>query len=171
MMLSNFVFYCLLYFVSGLIFTLYLVMQAYIRKNIDFYFENIFRNILIYSLFVLLWPIIFIMILYSLYDNFRFSKNSVSLEKYKLQHTDLKERITRCEVELRELVFDPLNAAPSIPFGFLNSVWLEFCRSLEAQDELWTFDLIWESPWGAKIRYAGYAAVRNNAIINILYTC
>lgn len=170
-MLVDFLFYFSLYFFSGLILVFYIVIQAYVRNITKFFDENIIKDALICFLCILLWPIIIIMISYSLYEDKKcFTKNDQH-EKFELQLADLVDRITRCEVEIRETVCDPLNAAPPIPFGFLNGVWLKFCESLETHDELWTFDLIWESPWGAKIRYAGYAAVRKKTIINILYTC
>lgn len=170
MMLSNFLFYFLLYFFCGFILVSYLVIQAYIRNLSHFFDDNIIKDALICFLCILLWPIIIMMISYSLYEDWKYSKTNNQYKQFELQLTDLVEKITICEVELREFVCDPLNAAPSIPFGHLNSAWLKFCEDLESQDELWTFDLLWSSPWGKNERFAGYASVRNGKINMIFYT-
>lgn len=141
-------------------------------RHISCHNKDYLNDTLMYFFGILIWPIILIIVSNSLYEDCKVSKTNEKSEKFEfeLQIADLVEKVDKCEIERREVVYDPLKAVPSIPFGHLNSVWLKFCEGLEIQDDLWTFDLLWESPWGAKIRYAGYAAVRNNTIVNILYT-
>jgi hypothetical protein len=170
-MYNNMMHYFFLYLLFGFIFMLCIIARAYFKGCLEFFSKNnILKDILIYLLCILIWPIIVVMVLYSFYEDWRYAKFDKKQEIFELQPTDLIEKVERQEVELREVVYDPLNAAPQIPFGHLNSVWLEFCEQLEIQDELWSFDLIWRSKFGYAERYAGYASVRNKCLNKIFYT-
>ena len=49
-----------------------------------------------------------------------------------VERTHLLERLAVEEVEVRETVFDPLGAAPNLPFGHLHVAWRAMCRSGKA---------------------------------------
>ena len=53
------------------------------------------------------------------------------------------ERLTVEEIESREMVYDPLNAVPNLPFGHLNEVWAQLKAAKQTKDELWSFAATW----------------------------
>ena len=130
-------------------------------------YKKIFSDFILFSLMILLWPLLVILKIHNYYENIKY-KQKTKEEKFQLKHTDLDQKIDRVEIEKQEMVYDPLCAVPDCPFGHLNGAWLKFCDQLEDGDELWSFDVIWDSTWGTKERYAGYAAVRTDVIIPFL---
>lgn len=168
-MISTITFYSLLYIISGTI----VITLAMIRSEGEFFnffsIKKIIEDLFIYILFIFIWPVIIVMFIFTIYNDCK-KKKSTKLEQFSLKFTDLIEKIDKQEIEKREIVHDPLNAVPTIPFGHLNSAWLSFSELLDSQDELWTFDLLWSSPWGTKERFSGYASVRNDEIHMIFHT-
>lgn len=64
------------------------------------------------------------------------------------------------EVESIEAAFDPLAAAPRIPFGFFNEIWREFLRNLAPGDEIWAFCAKHPGRLGNSELKEGYVIVR-----------
>lgn len=140
------------------------------KKNISkIGYKKIFTDFILFPLMILLWPLLVILLIYSAYADIKYKKNTKE-EKFQLKITDLNQKIDRADIEKQEMVYDPLRAVPDCPFGHLHGAWLKFCEQLEDGDELWTFDVIWDSPWGTKEHYAGYAAVRSDVIIHFFMT-
>lgn len=77
---------------------------------------------------------------------------------------DLQAELSIQEIEQREIVFDPLEAAPNMPFGHLNMAWTKFCEDLDSEDSLWSFSANWTSAWGSKDIRQGYAILRGEEI-------
>lgn len=77
---------------------------------------------------------------------------------------DLQTQLSVQEIEQREIVFDPLGAAPHVPFGHLNTAWKKFCEGMEPFDSLWSFTSHWTSAWGSKEIRQGYVIVRGGEI-------
>lgn len=74
----------------------------------------------------------------------------------------LLELLTAQEVEKREVVTDPLKAAPELPFGHLNAAWKEFLDCHADRDELWSFSAQWrQTTWGREELRLGYVVVQN----------
>jgi hypothetical protein len=88
----------------------------------------------------------------------------MSESKLAVTRDDLQAQQSVDEIEQREMVFDPLEAAPSVPFGHLNAVWKKFCEDLEPHDSLWSFTAHRTSSWGCKDIRQGYAIVRGEEI-------
>ena len=84
--------------------------------------------------------------------------------QFAVDKTHLVEQISLQEIETNELVFDPMDAVPNIPFGHLNASWQAFITDMEPNDSLWTFSAPWKSDWGQPEDRKGYAIIRNNAI-------
>lgn len=76
----------------------------------------------------------------------------------------LLERHSLDEVERRELVSDPLNAVPGLPFGHLHARWTEIRAELAPEDEIWSFAACVETDWNRTQEQAGYVVVRSGAI-------
>ena len=82
---------------------------------------------------------------------------------FAVEKTHLLERIAVEEVEAHETVFDPLGAAPNLPFGHLHAAWRAFVDQRTDGDELWSFSADWRTGWGNRERRAGYVLVRDGA--------
>ena len=76
----------------------------------------------------------------------------------------LLERLSPDEVERRELVSDPLDAVPNVPFGHLHARWMEFRAALGPEDEIWSFSARGESGWNRTQERIGYVVVRPSGI-------
>lgn len=84
--------------------------------------------------------------------------------EFAVKRNDLQKQLSIQEIEQREMVFDPLGAAPNISFGHLNAAWKQFCEGLEPNESLWSFSSHWTSSWGSKDIRQGYAIVRGEEI-------
>ena len=76
----------------------------------------------------------------------------------------LLERLSLDEVARRELVSDPLNAVPDVPFGHLHARWVEFRAALGPEDEIWSFSARGESAWNRTQERIGYVVVQPSGI-------
>jgi hypothetical protein len=104
---------------------------------------------------VLFWPAAWWMKCAELVNERRLARErEEAIFKVKPQH--LLERLTVEEIEAREMVQDPLNAVPKVPFGHLNSVWLELKSEMQPGDELWSFNATWPGPVGSPELRLGY---------------
>lgn len=84
---------------------------------------------------------------------------------------ELIQRMASHEIEAQELVGDPLDAAPNIPFGFLNSTWAHFAAAAAANgDEIWSFQKERHSAGGRFEKFEGYAAVRSGRVVACFFT-
>ena len=64
---------------------------------------------------------------------------------------------------MREIVTDPLQAAPELPFGHLHAAWKEFLKGHADGGELWSFSARWQTTWGRKELRSGYVLVQNGS--------
>jgi hypothetical protein len=86
----------------------------------------------------------------------------------KLEH--LVERLSLDEIERREIILDPMGAAPKLPFGHLNKTWLSFLEKLSSDSEIWSFSADWETAWGVHEKRSGYAIVRAGLVQDFFVT-
>lgn len=92
------------------------------------------------------------------------NRSSLEEPEFAVTRNDLQTQLNIQEIEQMEMVFDPLGAAPNVPFGHLNTAWKKFCEGLEPHDNLWSFAVHWTSSWGSKDIRQGYAIVRGEEI-------
>ena len=83
--------------------------------------------------------------------------------KFAVEPQHLLERLTLEDVEMREIVTDPLQAAPELPFGHLHAAWKEFLKGQAEGCELWSFSAHWQTIWGRNELRSGYVLVENGA--------
>ena len=84
--------------------------------------------------------------------------------EFAVERQHLLELLTVQEAEMREVVTDPLKAAPELPFGHLNAAWQKFIDSRADGDELWSFSAQWrQMTWGRWELRLGYVMVQNGA--------
>ncbi|MAC33233.1 MAG: hypothetical protein CME38_06450 [Haliea sp.] len=77
--------------------------------------------------------------------------------------SELLENFTREEIETREMVNDPLQAVPDLPFGHLNGAWRQFLEKLPEDCELWSFTSSRETRLDEQEHRSGYVAVVDGA--------
>ncbi len=84
---------------------------------------------------------------------------------FSVKRGDLVEKVEVAAVEAKETVFDPLGAAPAVPFGFLNPQWQVFLAQATPADALWSFRAVRDGEWGLLDERTGYALVRRGKVV------
>jgi hypothetical protein len=77
---------------------------------------------------------------------------------------DLVERMSLADIAQREMVHDPLGAAPQVPFGHAHAAWKKFTEALQTGDEIWRFSAQRTLSWGPLEHRRGYAIKRNGRV-------
>lgn len=124
--------------------------------------EGVLIPILAVLLIVVAWPMAAYMKVVDLLSGRTHKSYATQPEQeFTVMHEHLRERLSLSEIELRELVLDPLGAVPQLPFGHLHKAWAAFVEQLEATDELWSFSAeLRPVSWRTELR-AGYVGVRD----------
>ena len=123
---------------------------------IEKWLDNYLITVLAAFILGVSWPAVIVMEIRSR----REAARKAQLERCPVDKAWLTERIAADEVELLEVVDDPLNAAPALPFGFLNTKWIEFRENLKEKDELWRFVVPDEKTKWYKGLKQGYVIIR-----------
>ncbi len=119
-----------------------------------------------YTVILLAWPAVVVGSIISKIRT-RFSKSddaALEPKEFVVQRENLRQQMTVEEIEQVETVFDPLGAAPNIPFGHLNATWIRFKQGLTDEDALWSFGAYDSTGWGHKVFKEGYVAVNDDGI-------
>lgn len=90
--------------------------------------------------------------------------------EFAVESKHLQERLSVHAIEQREIVADPMNAVPSIPFGHLHKAWVNFLADLPEGAEVWSFSSQWENRWGHKELREGYVAMPDGSPGNFITT-
>ena len=85
-------------------------------------------------------------------------------DAFKLKAADLLERMSLADIAQREMVHDPLGAAPQVPFGHAHDAWQKFIDALQPGDEIWHFSAQRTLSWGPQEHRRGYAIKRNGQV-------
>ena len=85
-------------------------------------------------------------------------------DTFKLKATDLVERMSLADIAQREMVHDPLGAAPQVPFGHAHAAWQKFLDALQPGDEIWRFSAQRTLSWGPLEHRRGYAIKRQGQV-------
>lgn len=56
-----------------------------------------------------------------------------------VQEAELIKQVTIAEVEQQNIIVDPMEAVPQVPFGYLNARWISFRDSLAPHETLWEY--------------------------------
>lgn len=81
--------------------------------------------------------------------------------EFAVEREHLLELLTAQEIEMREVVTDPLKAVPEVPFGHLNRAWQDFLKGHADGAELWSFSALWQTTCGTQGMRRGYAVVQD----------
>ena len=100
----------------------------------------------------------------------RTSRSSDTDREFAVESKHLQERLSVQAIEQREIVADPMNAVPAIPFGHLHKAWVNFLADLPERAEVWSFSAQWENRWGHKELREGYVAMPDGSPGNYITT-
>ena len=93
------------------------------------------------------------------------SSNPHESEDFTVEPSDLIARLTIAQIEETELVYDPLQAVPRLPFGHMNCAWIDFKRQIKAADEIWSFRARWGNYRHPTAVRFGYASKRQGTVV------
>jgi len=129
----------------------------------DILVNKFFVPVIAISLSIIFWPVVVGLTIKDRLEQYA-EKNRVEPvpEVFKVKKEHLKEQVSIEIIESQEIISDPLNAVPKLPFGHLNSVWQEFKGKYKADDEIWSFSALWTMKGGGKINYTGYVLVQTD---------
>lgn len=133
------------------------------RKGVLSRVLNVLGTALAGLIFVPFWPVLFFFEMKSRFYG-EASRSPFEEPEFAVTRNDVLTQLSIQEIEQLETVFDPLGAAPNVPFGHLNAAWKKFCEGLEPSDSLWSFTAPWTSAWGSKDIRQGYVIVRGEEI-------
>jgi hypothetical protein len=120
---------------------------------------------------VLFWPVAWWIRCAELLSERRMARQREE-EIFKVKPQHLLKRLTVDEIEASELVQDPLNAMPKVPFGHLNAVWSQVKEAMQPGDELWSFMATWPGEFGSPELRKGYVLWRSgNPVGNVMTMC
>jgi hypothetical protein len=112
---------------------------------------------------VLLWPIgLLVQLQYMAEQRARARREEA--DTFKLKTADLVERMSLADIAQREMVHDPLGAAPQVPFGHAHAAWQKFIDALQTGDEIWRFSAQRTLSWGPLEHRRGYAIQRQGQV-------
>jgi len=115
------------------------------RSRIVGCLDLVSKNLLI----VLIWPVILVGIIGGAIERWirrRNPINSYIRPKFEITLFHLQEPMSIEEIEIREIVIDPMEAVSEIPFGHLNARWIVFKAGLAKDNNLYKFNAPW-SEW------------------------
>jgi hypothetical protein len=97
--------------------------------------------------------------------------NSEDLEElaFALSEFELTRKVTIEEVEQTNLIQDPMEAVPNIPFGHCNARWVIFKDSLHDNETLWEFESDRSELAGVQAMW-GYAVKRDGRVDRFMTT-
>ena len=126
--------------------------------------EDLVVPALAFFLVWLVWPVVFVL---KIRDSLKKKALAAQTEQeaeppaFALNDSELLRQVTVDEVERTNLIHDPLEAVPNIPFGHCNARWVLFRDSLQANETLWEFESTRselagvQAMWGYAVRVEG----------------
>ena len=88
---------------------------------------------------------------------------------FALSDFELARQVTIEEVERTNLIQDPMEAVPNIPFGHCNARWVVFKDSLQENETLWEFESTRSELKGVQAMW-GYAVKRDGRVDRFMTT-
>ena len=88
---------------------------------------------------------------------------------FALSDFELARQVTIEEVERTNLIQDPMEAVPNIPFGHCNARWVVFKDSLQENETLWEFESTRSELKGVQAMW-GYAVTRDGRVDRFMTT-
>ena len=138
------------------------ISRSFFPTYIRFSWEDLLISIVGYAFIISIWPIAML--------SWRPPGPRKELLKqahsglqmpFPVQVSDLIRKVEVWEIENREVIFDPLDAVPNLPFGHLNSRWRQLTQSA-IDAEWWAYKGIHMESADGQVRTipAGYVTKR-----------
>ena len=104
-------------------------------------------------------------------SNLNSNSNPEDLEElaFALNDFELTRQVSIEEVERTNLIQDPMEAVPNIPFGHCNARWVVFKDSLQDNETLWEFESTRSELKGVQAMW-GYAVKRDGRVDRFMTT-
>ena len=148
------------------------MMKAVNPKREAFFYrvlEDLVVPALAFFLMWLVWPVVFVLKIKHSLQKSALAAQAVKAEQeaepptFALNDSELLRQVTVDEVERTNLIHDPLEAVPTIPFGHCNARWVLFRDSLQANETLWEFESTRSELAGVRAMW-GYAVKREGTV-------
>lgn len=113
-----------------------------------------------------MWPVAIGLKFFEMYQKKEAEANSERLAKAKefvLKEETLVREMAIAEIEEANRVRDPLGAAPNLPFGHLNVVWVEFRDGLGVGETLHLFESVGPNAFRKQLIW-GYAVCKEGRV-------
>lgn len=114
----------------------------------------------------LVWPVAIGFKFFEIFKKKEAEANSERLAKarvFVLKEEALVREMTIAEIEKANMVMDPLGAAPNLPFGHLNAVWVEFRDGLGVGETLHLFESVGPNTFRKQLIW-GYAVCQEGRV-------
>ena len=114
----------------------------------------------------LVWPFALVLKFFEMFKKKEAEANSERLAKAKefvLKEETLVREMTVAEIEEANMVIDPLGAAPNLPFGHLNAVWIELRDGLGVGETLHLFESVGPNAFRKQMIW-GYAVCKEGRV-------
>ncbi len=126
--------------------------------------KELFFSCMALTVGTLIWPIM----LYFHID--RIINPPYKREEFSVKQSDLLDKFFVGEIENKEVINDPLNSVPPLPFGHLNSEWEEFKGKCLSTKEIWSFKAEYKDYSNTVIK-VGYAAINEENVVLTYFIC
>ncbi len=128
--------------------------------------EDFVVPVLAFILVWLVWPIAIVL---KIIEMLKDKKAEASREQHNkskvffLSEDALLKEMTVAEIERANMVIDPMDATPNIPFGHLNALWVGFREGLEPDETLHLFESVGPNSFRRQLIW-GYAVCKAGRI-------
>ncbi len=126
--------------------------------------KDLFSSCIALTIGTLIWPIM----LYFHIDGI--INPPYKREEFSVKPSDLIKKLNIKQIEQKEIINDPLNSVPPLPFGHLNSEWEEFKGKCLSTKEIWSFKAEYKDYSNTVIK-VGYAAINEENVVLTYFIC
>lgn len=128
--------------------------------------EDFVVPMLTFILVWLVWPVAIVLTIIEMLKDKKAGVNRDQRHKNKaffLSKDALLKEMTVAEIERTNMVIDPMDATPNLPFGHLNALWVGFRDGLEPDETLHLFESVGPNTFKRQLIW-GYAVCKAGRI-------
>lgn len=128
--------------------------------------EDVVVPMLTFILVWLVWPVAIVLTIIEMLKDKKAGVNRDQRHKNKaffLRKNALLKEMTVAEIERTNMVIDPMDSTPNLPFGHLNALWVGFRDGLEPDETLHLFESVGPNTFKRQLIW-GYAVCKAGRI-------
>lgn len=128
--------------------------------------EDVVVPMLTFILVWLVWPVAIVLTIIEMLKDKKAGVNRDQRNKSKaffLSKDALLKEMTVAEIERTNMVIDPMDSTPNLPFGHLNALWVGFRDGLEPDETLHLFESVGPNTFKRQLIW-GYAVCKAGRI-------